>query len=288
MLSAWVAYALVCGVARSSHRTTTSAVVCCASDPPRVRSDSTISVRKQIKLARFFKELESRDAQRAKTKTRFRKAKSESRGPGSDDEVDPGKPWLPTYLLVDGYNVVGKTTDLGHQRDGGSLAKARSALLRRLEEYVAYMDWKCVLVWDAAGNEHNDGDVVEEEAAVGVSVVFSATCADTYIAEEAKLLIAEGRAGSVFVATSDHALQNTVQVGNAAAHIISASQLVTQLQSLRSSVRKEIKRANEIEASNFGAFTHLLDSRSLSALRKIETELDDGKPVKSTGRRRLH
>lgn len=269
---------VVGGMGGVSTRARLSPACACAAGsgnpPPRVSANSPVSVRKQIQLARYFKQLEQADTKKGKqrVKTRFRRAKSNNRsGPLGDEVVSPGQA-LPTVLLVDGYNIIGYWPTLKKLRDDGQMARARDMLLARITDYAYYMSWKVVLVFDAAGNaDRASGEDSVETTPQGIELVFSAEAADTYIGEQSKALLTERQAASVFVATADFALQQTVE-GNRA-HVISARQLVNQVTGLQKTIARQVQASNVEAAAGFGAFADHLDAKSLDALSQIERKL---------------
>lgn len=250
-------------------------------EPPRVDVNSPLSVRTQIKLARYFKELQRADQQKGGghgSSPRFRRAKG-ARGPACvEEECTPGSD-APTVLLVDGYNVIGQWPLLAKLRDEGNLARARDRLVEHMADYAVYMDWKAEIVFDAAGREERVGlsDSVEP-AGRNVDIVYSGEAADTYIGVQAKRLLREQLASSVFVATADWAVQQTVEACDG--HVISARQMVNQITGLQKAIRKQVASSNLEASAHFGAFTDHLSPKSRGALLEIERKLAASKPEK--------
>jgi len=250
-------------------------------EPPRVDVNSPLSVRTQIKLAKYFKELQRADLQRGGPGSckRFRRPKSAG-GPRAceDDGCVVGSD-APTVLLVDGYNIIGQWPQLAKLRDAGKMAGARDRLVDHMADYAFYMDWKAEVVFDAAGSEERTGlgDTIVA-AARGVDVVFSGEAADTYIGAQARRLLDDELASSIFVATADWAVQQSVEACNG--HVISARQIVNQITGLQQAIRKQVASSNIEAAAHFGAFTDHLDPKSLGALEQIERHLAATKPEK--------
>jgi predicted RNA-binding protein with PIN domain len=254
-------------------------------DPPRVDANSQISVRTQIKLARYFKQLQQDDLTKRHTvRTRFRKAKSESTRRLDDDNSAQRKD-APTVLLVDGYNIIGAWRQLTKLRDEGQMASARDVLTARLCDYAYYMDWRCEIVFDGAGNEERAGDAISS-VGHGVDVVFSAEAADTYIDTQTRALLESDAAGSVFVASGDWAVQQSSEAHNA--HVISARQLVNQITGLHTAISKQVVTTQVEAAAHFGAFSDHLNAKSRDALVEIERKLRASKPAKPIKARVSH
>ncbi|KAJ1623664.1 YacP-like NYN domain-containing protein [Pavlovales sp. CCMP2436] len=177
-------------------------------DVSKAHGDGSLSVRMQIKLAKYFKALAGQDSTPDVRKTRFRKAKAAG-GKGMAD-LDNSHLYsdAPTVIIVDGYNIIGQWPELKRLRDEGSMDRARDQLLARLADYACYMDWNAELVFDAAGNEERAacGNAVEV-ADKRVNVVWSSQAADTYIGEQARDLLENDLASSVFVSSADWAVQ---------------------------------------------------------------------------------
>jgi hypothetical protein len=256
--------------------------------PPRVSAslahgDGSISVRTQIKLAKYFKELSKQDSRNC-VKTRFRKAKSETCRDREEDDNSAFHTDAPTYLLVDGYNIVGQWPALKKLRDEGQMARARDTLTTHLLDYAYYMDWRIEVVFDASGNEERSGlGNSVEEAGAGVEVVFSGEAADTYIDLQTRNLLDNDLASSVFVASADWAVQQACEAHNA--RVISARQLVNQILGLQGAIRKQVASSNLEAAAHFGAFTDHLSANSRGSLLEIERALAQthraAKPIKA-------
>lgn len=110
-----------------------------------------------------------------------------------------------SVLIVDGYNVINSWNEFSSIRKT-DLDHARDLLVRYVSEYVVFLGWQAMVVFDAmevAGPE-------ESERVAGLQVIFTAEneTADTWI-ERSAYKLAKGGA-KVFVVTSDYAEQNSI------------------------------------------------------------------------------
>lgn len=125
--------------------------------------------------------------------------KAESRHPRGTPLADPGRP---TYLLVDGYNVIFAWPELKALQDANFDA-AREKLLEILQDYQGYSGERILLVFDAykvAGGAGSQDD----QAGVAVIYTREGETADRYIERRAMELT---KTFQVKVVTSDAAEQ---------------------------------------------------------------------------------
>ncbi|KAG6425238.1 hypothetical protein SASPL_115665 [Salvia splendens] len=107
-------------------------------------------------------------------------------------------------LLVDGYNVCGYWAKLKKHFMNGRLDIARQKLVDELVTFSMLREVKVVVVFDAMMS----GQSTHRENFAGIDIVFSAeTCADLWIEKEVVALRDDG-CPKVWVATSDHCVQN--------------------------------------------------------------------------------
>ncbi|MBD2579728.1 NYN domain-containing protein [Oscillatoria sp. FACHB-1406] len=115
-----------------------------------------------------------------------------------------------TFLLVDGYNIIGSWPELKQERDRSGLEMARYRLLEALVNYSAFEGYKTEVVFDA---HYQKTAAYREAHSPHVSAYYTefAQTADTYIertcAKAARELAV--RSLRLIVATSDRAQQLT-------------------------------------------------------------------------------
>ena len=119
-----------------------------------------------------------------------------------EKKIKPVAPLGPTYLLVDGYNIIFADDELKRISEE-SLDLARALLIDKICNYQAYRQNNVILVFDAYKVK---GSVREIEKIHGISVVYTkeAETADQYIEKTSKELSKNYR---VRVATSDSQIQ---------------------------------------------------------------------------------
>ncbi|MGN1106828.1 MAG: NYN domain-containing protein, partial [Huintestinicola sp.] len=139
----------------------------------------------------------------------------------------------PTYLLVDGYNIIFSWEEL-KKLASDNLDLARSRLIQILCNYRGYKKCEVILVFDAykVKGEHR-----EVEKVGGISVVYTkeAETADMYIEKVSHELAKDFR---VRVATSDGAEQ-VIILGNGA-YRVSAGEFLEEVQSAEAEIQKII------------------------------------------------
>ena len=142
----------------------------------------------------------------------------------------------PTYLLVDGYNIIFAWPEL-KRLAAKSLDLARSALINRMANYRGFMQCELILVFDAYRVK---GETREVEQHSGISIVYTkeAETADTYIEKTAHDLSREHR---VRVATSD-AVEQVVIMGGGALRV-SASEFLLEVEAAEKAVREYIENS---------------------------------------------
>lgn len=143
----------------------------------------------------------------------------------------------PTYLLVDGYNVIFAGDEL-KAAASDSLDLARNLLIDMLSTYKAMRDCEVILVFDAYKVK---GGVREVEHVHGISVIYTkeAETADRYIEKAAVKLVKEHR---VKVATSDAQIQ--MIIFGAGAVRVTANELIAEIRAAKSEMRRFIEENN--------------------------------------------
>ena len=127
---------------------------------PRVSSDSSLGVRKQIKLVRALKQMQNSDSGPIE-RTSFRNKKDVDGYSRAPKEADGGfrkvnVTYVKQLVVVDGYNCVGQWPGLRKMvRQSNSpsseLAQARRTVTAALERLAANRHWEVLIVWDATG-----------------------------------------------------------------------------------------------------------------------------------------
>jgi len=146
-------------------------------------------------------------------------------------------PMGPTYLLVDGYNIIFAWEDLSKIAQE-SLETARSLLISRLCNYCAMRDFRIIVVFDAY---RVPGAFREIEEVHGISVVYTkeAETADAYIEKTSKELVKNYR---VRVATSDR-LEQIIVFGQGIQRV-SASEFLSEVRVAEGEMRTFIEENN--------------------------------------------
>ncbi|MDD6308160.1 MAG: TetM/TetW/TetO/TetS family tetracycline resistance ribosomal protection protein [Clostridia bacterium] len=146
-------------------------------------------------------------------------------------------PQGPTYLLIDGYNIIFAWESL-QSIAKENLEDARMTLIRRICNYKAVRPYSVILVFDAY---RVPGMQREMETVHGISVIYTkeAETADAYIEKTAKVLSREYR---VRVATSDR-LEQVIIFGNGAVRI-SAAEFEREVLAAEAEIRDFIARNN--------------------------------------------
>lgn len=143
----------------------------------------------------------------------------------------------PTYLLVDGYNVIFASDELKAMASE-SLDLARSLLIDLLSTYKAMRECEVILVFDAYKVK---GGAREVEQIHGISVIYTkeAETADKYIEKAAFDLAKDHR---VKVATSDAQIQ--MIIFGAGAVRVTANELIGEIRAAQSEMRRFIEENN--------------------------------------------
>ncbi len=154
----------------------------------------------------------------------------------------PYKP-LPTYLLIDGYNIIfswPETKALAEK----NIDAARDLLIDKVCSYNALNSHNIILVFDAYKVKRPGRDI---EDVNGIKVVYTKTAetADSYIEKTSKELSKNYR---VLVATGDF-LEQVIIFGHGAIRV-SATEFFEEVQSSLSSMRKIIAEKSENNAFN--------------------------------------
>ncbi len=143
----------------------------------------------------------------------------------------------PTYLLVDGYNIIFAWDALAVIAEE-NLEAAREILIRRLCNYRAMRQNNLILVFDAYRVK---GNVREIEEIHGINVVYTkeAETADAYIEKTSKQLVKHYR---VRVATSDR-LEQIIVFGQGVQRV-SASEFLSEVEAAEKEMRDFIIENN--------------------------------------------
>ncbi len=139
----------------------------------------------------------------------------------------------PTYLLVDGYNIIFAWEELNrHAQD--NLDLARNMLVNILCNYQGYKQCEVILVFDAY---RIPGNYREIEKVAGITVVYTkeAETADMYIEKTAHKL---GKNHRVRVATSDRLEQIIILGSNA--YRVSAEEFHKEVKAVEREIREII------------------------------------------------
>lgn len=150
---------------------------------------------------------------------------------------------LPTYLLIDGYNVIYSWSDLKKVSED-SFDAARSLLADKICNYNAMHDINIILVFDAYKVKGKHREIEDYN---GIKIVYTkeAETADSYIEKTSKELSKEYR---VKVATSDN-LEQVIIFGHGAVRI-TADELKKEIEYAENSMRRIISEASEGKASS--------------------------------------
>ncbi|MBE7025885.1 MAG: GTP-binding protein [Ruminococcaceae bacterium] len=143
----------------------------------------------------------------------------------------------PTYLLVDGYNIIFAWDVLSRIAEE-NLEAARELLIRRLCNYQALRQSNLILVFDAYRVKGNNREIEEIH---GISVVYTkeAETADAYIEKTTKELVKHYR---VRVATSDR-LEQIIVFGQGVQRV-SASEFLSEVEAAEKEMRDFIAEHN--------------------------------------------
>ena len=226
----------------------------------RVSSDSLLSVRKQIAIAKSFKKQATRGAAKPPVRTSFRRKSKEEAGRNAskaavdeDVEVDMRSP----HLFVDGYNVIGAWPRLKKPFEKGDLLQARELLLADVADY-AISQFEVVVVFDANGaaDRIEGKDRFDTYGGGLVTVVFAHDSADAYIERETKVLRAEGR--QVQVATSDNGIATATATHGAT--VMSSRRFVAELKAARKSAAIVVDEFNRRQDRLAGVSRPLWDA----------------------------
>lgn len=141
----------------------------------------------------------------------------------------------PTYLLVDGYNIIFAWDEL-NEISKDNLDLARELLINRMCNYRGYTNCELILVFDAYRVKDNPGSI---EKVHNINVVYTkeAETADAYIEKVTHELAKKHR---VRVATSDN-LEQVIILGNGATRV-SAAEFLKEVQQAEDEIRKFIKQ----------------------------------------------
>ncbi len=150
---------------------------------------------------------------------------------------------LPTYLLIDGYNVIYSWDDLRKVSED-SFDAARNLLADKICNYNAMHDMNIILVFDAYKVKGKHREIEDYN---GIKIVYTkeAETADSYIEKTSKELSKEYR---VKVATSDN-LEQVIIFGHGAVRI-TADELKKEIEYSEGSMRRFISDASDGSATS--------------------------------------
>lgn len=158
------------------------------------------------------------------------------------------------YLFVDGYNIINAWDKL-KEISKDDLEEARNQLLEMLAEYKHYSGIEVYVIFDAYAVK---GNVRSEECFKGVYVVYTKEneLADHYIE---RVLDEMGRDFNIRVATSDWVEQQIVLSRGGTR--VSARELESEIEYFKSSVKRNIAKANLKNDTGLGKLEDSLVSR---------------------------
>lgn len=152
------------------------------------------------------------------------------------------------FLLVDGYNIIFAWDDLTALADE-SFFLARDKLIHQLSNYAGRTKKTIILVFDA--HQTKEPPSVSNQSGIWVVYTAYAETADEYIEKTTRALSKED---AVTVATSD-GLEQIIIIGYGA-RVFSASDLLLEIETSKSRIKKEI---NETKSIKNNIFIELLD-----------------------------
>lgn len=146
------------------------------------------------------------------------------------------------WLVVDGYNVIGTTTNL--KWTAGNLEQARITLIQDLSEYQAITGRRVILVFDA----HNTpgGQMTEIREKVEVIYTQKEETADEYIEQFVRRNKSPHR--NIFVATSDFLEQR--MVFGQGAYRISSRELVQNIHTAKQRLSQKLDIEEQVSPKN--------------------------------------
>ncbi len=148
---------------------------------------------------------------------------------------------MKTYLVVDGYNIIGAWPELVNVRED-SLEEARKKLIDYLTEYAVSSGFHTILVFDGWRVKGNRGTYVENPY---IEIIFTAEGSTADMAIE-RLVAQLPRHQQIYVATSDRLEQETVLAQGGLR--LSAMELHSMVFHQKALSRQELKKIPE--ASN--------------------------------------
>jgi len=237
----------------------------------RVRSDRQLSVRRQIALARAFKQMSKAPAKPA-SRTSFRKkTKGEAKASGSDDEVDADSLdlSLPT-LFIDGYNVINAWPRLKKRFQRGELLVARQMLLEEVADFTIRR-FETTVVFDANAAVGNIGkDRFDDYAGGLVRLAFAHDSADAFIERQVRSLQVAGK--QVWVATNDGGVRIACSLHDAT--VVSANWLVNELKAARKASAASVTDYNNQQDRLAGRGSPIWDSLDASLRQDLDARIN--------------
>jgi len=242
---------------RSSKSTSSPSPVNAAKkkyQPARVTTDSSMSVKRQIHLIRRFERARQAETGAAPTRTKWRKRQTttitKNRSTNVEEEIDIDAIDLDarTILLVDGYNVIGKSPDISPYFMAGDITTAANILVQQLSDYAAN-SFNLTIAFDARGAPHMK-DKEERSPDDSCRIVWAHSSADGFLIRETARLREAGTNARVMVVTDDIALADACARNGA--WPASADLLLLEMEYSLEAQERRLKKFNvqQIQESN--------------------------------------
>ncbi|MGY2835995.1 NYN domain-containing protein [Thermostichus sp. MS-CIW-41] len=165
----------------------------------------------------------------------------------------------PTFLLVDGYNIIGAWPTLSQLARRSLMELARLRLVESLANYVAFRGYQATVVYDAYAQPT---PARQERSPAGIEILYTSygETADSCIERLCAQLQRDGC--RVRVATSDRVQQ--LVIGGYNAEWVSAEQLWDEVQQ----AQQQIRRVQPKRLSSKRGIDAYLDADTLSRLNR--------------------
>ncbi len=167
------------------------------------------------------------------------------------------------FLFVDGYNVIGATTQWSTIRDQEGLGLARHQLIEALTNYAAYQSFETRLVFDAYG-QADPARIEPVTQHLSIHYTAQGETADSYIERWCSRLRHDPKRR--IVATSDRAQQLTVM--GYGAEWMSAQQLAAEVVAITQQERCSRERQRRSRTPR-GSLAHSLSPEAQAKLRQL-------------------
>ncbi|BDA48206.1 hypothetical protein COCOBI_11-4660 [Coccomyxa sp. Obi] len=194
----------------------------------------------------------------------------------------------PPVLLVDGYNVIMKRTNLEAEQymEPQTLAEARERLVNDTRDYAFVTGCRAIVVFDAFINP--ESLVTSREMMAGVEVVYpKGSDADMFIMAEAKLLRMDG-APRVVIVSDDREISAALDYTNAMGWM-HAEMYLQEMERVGREADRVQREAEEEQINELlkqgGAIAHgaLKDRATLENLTALRQQLGNGRHRGGTG-----